>query len=100
MTLPNCLFVVHESFIEFALLLKHRRQVRVRSGELGEYVECLEVQPRRLFDVALLTFDIGQIVQRIGVRRAQPKSCRIAILRILNKTKHFNQFIRHLQQRR
>ena len=40
--------------------------------ELGEDLERLEVEPRRVLDEALLPLDVGQVVQRVGVRRGQP----------------------------
>ena len=85
--LPNGVLVVHERLVELALLLQHRRQVRVSGRELGEDVERLQVETRRLLDEALLALDVGQIVQRVGVRRTQSQRCCVTVFRILN-TRH------------
>lgn len=53
------LFVVHESLVEFALLLQNGGEVAVSRCEFGEHLQGLQVEPGRLLDVALLPFDVG-----------------------------------------
>lgn len=55
----NCLLVVHQRLVEFALLLQHRRQIAVCSGEFREDLQRFQVEPRCLLDVSLLTFYVG-----------------------------------------
>ena len=89
-TVPNSFFVMHKCFIEFALLLEDRGQIRMGRSEFRKDVEGLEIESRRFFDESLLAFDIGQIVQRIGMGRTQPQCSRVTILRILKKMKIWN----------
>jgi hypothetical protein len=76
----NGLLVVQQRLIQLALLLQHGRQVGVGGGELREHVERLQVEPRRLLDVALLALDVGQVVEAVGVRGAQPQRRVVALL--------------------
>lgn len=47
----------------------------VRSNSFASaYLERFAVQSDSLFDQSLLAFDVSQIIQRIGVRRAKPES--------------------------
>ena len=71
---PDCLLVVHEGLVQLALLLQDGGEVRVGGGELGEDLQGLEVEPRRLLDVALLALDVRKVVQ--GVRVGGGKSGR------------------------
>ncbi len=64
---PDCLLVVHEGLVQLALLLQDGGEVRVGGGELGEDLQGLEVEPRRLLDVALLALDVRKVVQRVRV---------------------------------
>lgn len=68
---PNGLFVVHERLVQLPLLLQDRGQVGMSSSKLGEHLESLQVQPRGLLDVALLALDVGQIVERVRMRRTE-----------------------------
>ena len=43
------------------------------SGKLREDLQGLQVKPGGLLDVSLLSLDVGQIVQRIGMGRVQPE---------------------------
>ena len=61
-----------KSFVQFSLLLQDGRQVGVGGRELGKHLQRLEVEPRRVLDVALLPFDVGQVVQGVRVRRREP----------------------------
>lgn len=69
--LPYGLFVVCEGLIEFSLLLQDGCEVGVGGRELREDLQGLEVEPRRILDVALLALDVGQVVQGIRVGRGE-----------------------------
>ncbi len=58
---------MHEGLVQLALLLQDGGEVRVGGGELGEDLQGLEVEPRRLLDVALLALDVRKVVQRVRV---------------------------------
>ena len=62
---------MRESFIELSLLLQYGCQVGVGGCELREDLQGLEVEPCRVLDVALFPFDVGQVVQGVGVRRGE-----------------------------
>ena len=64
---------MHERLVELPLLLEDGREVGVRGGELGEDLEGLQVETRRVLDEALLALDVGQVVQRVRVRGGQPE---------------------------
>lgn len=66
---PNGFLVMHKGFVQFALLLQNGSQVAVSGRKFGEYFEGFQVEPRSLLDEALFSFDVGQIVERIGVSR-------------------------------
>lgn len=56
----------------------------MRRSKLREHLERLQVESRRLIDEALLAFDVGQIVQRVRVRRTQPEGRVVATLGLLH----------------
>ncbi len=62
---------MRQCFVELSLLLQDGRQVGMSGGELGEDFQSFQVEAGRVLDVALLPLDVGQVVQRIGVRRIQ-----------------------------
>jgi hypothetical protein len=74
---------MHESFIELALLLQDGSQIGMRGGKLGEDIQGLQIEARRFFDETLLPFDVGQIVERVGMGRTQAQGRRVTIFRIL-----------------
>ena len=69
---------MHEGLVQLALLLQDGGEVRVGGGELGEDLQGLEVEPRRLLDVSLLALDVRKVVQ--GVRVGGGKSGREKIV--------------------
>ncbi len=62
---------MRQCFVELSLLLQDGRQVGMGGGELREDFEGFQVEAGRVLDVALFPLDVGQVVQRIGVRRIQ-----------------------------
>ncbi len=62
---------MRQCFVELSLLLQDGRQVGMGGGKLWEDFESFQVEAGRVLDVALLALDVGQVVQRIGVRRIQ-----------------------------
>ena len=50
-----------------ALLLKDRCEIRVGGGKFWVNVEGFPIKIHSLVDVALLPFDVSQIVEGIGV---------------------------------
>ena len=85
--IPDGFLVVHQSFVQFPLLLQDRSEVRVGGGELREHVQSLQVEPSRLLDESLLPFNVGQIVERVGVSRTQAQGGRVTLLGILANIK-------------
>ena len=59
-----------------ALLLKDGCKVGVSGGKLGVNIERFSVKIHRLVDVTLLSFNVGQVVEGIRVRRAHGQ-CRV-----------------------
>jgi hypothetical protein len=50
---------MHEGLVELSLLLEDRGQVAVGCRELRKDLEGLQVEPRRILDVALLALYVG-----------------------------------------
>ncbi len=59
---PDGLFVMHEGLVQLSLLLQNGCQVGVRGGKLGKHLQGLEIQSGGLFDVALFSLDVCQVV--------------------------------------
>lgn len=54
--------IMKNRLLQLALLLQNRGEIAVRGGELRVDLERLQIQPRRLLDLPLLSFDVRQIV--------------------------------------
>lgn len=48
---------------DFTLLLQHRGQVAMSRGKLREHLQSFEIEECGVFNEALFSFDIGQVVE-------------------------------------
>jgi hypothetical protein len=71
-TVPDRFFIVHKCLIELSLLLKNGGQIRMGGRKLRKYFQRLQVESGGLLNVALFSFDVRQVVQRVGVGWRKP----------------------------
>ena len=78
--------------MEFPLLLENTGQIRVSHSKLRVNFQCFEVKTDGFFSVALLSFNVGKIVERIWVIRSQGQGSIVAIFSLLYLQNWINPF--------
>ena len=78
--------------MKFPLLLENTGQIRVSHSKLWVNFQCFEVKTDGFFCVALLSFNVGKIVERIWVIRSQGQGSIVAIFSFLYLQNLINPF--------